>query len=96
MRASAAAATARRRCLRLPCSLRAHRYVALVANAVLLHWLLFGVAAASLGRALANAHMLVRRAHSVEQRVEWLYAFDIHCNAYFMVSSWYAFSILQV
>jgi hypothetical protein len=21
--------------------------------------------------------------HAVEQRVEWLYAFDIHCNAFF-------------
>ncbi|KAG5189300.1 UNC-50 [Tribonema minus] len=60
-------------------------YIALIANAVLLHWLLFGVAAATAGRALANAHMLVRRAHSVEQRVEWLYAFDIHCNAFFML-----------
>ncbi len=22
-------------------------------------------------------------AHTVEQEVEWLYAFDVHCNAYF-------------
>ncbi|KAG5189299.1 UNC-50 family-domain-containing protein [Tribonema minus] len=60
-------------------------YIALIANAVLLHWLLFGVAAATAGRALADAHMLVRRAHSVEQRVKWLYAFDIHCNAFLML-----------
>lgn len=22
-------------------------------------------------------------AHSVEQEVEWLYSFDVHCNAYY-------------
>jgi hypothetical protein len=62
-------------------------YIALIAHAVLLHWLLFGVVAATVGRGVANGHLLAHRAHSVEQRVEWLYAFDIHCNAYFMVST---------
>ena len=34
---------------------------------------------------VANACLRERRAssHSVEQSVEWLYAFDIHCNAFF-------------
>ncbi len=27
------------------------------------------------------------RPHSVEQQVEWFYAFDIHCNAFFVVRS---------
>ncbi len=27
------------------------------------------------------------RPHSVEQHVEWFYAFDIHCNAFFVVRS---------
>jgi hypothetical protein len=60
-------------------------YVGLMAHAVLLHWLLFGVIAATLGQSIANTHLLAARSHSVEQRVEWLYAFDIHCNAFFTV-----------
>jgi UNC-50 family len=68
-------------------------YVALVAHAVLLHWLLFGVVAATVGRGAANGHLLAHRAHSVEQRVEWLYAFDIHCNAYFTVRTISVYSV---
>ncbi|CAN0169536.1 unnamed protein product [Phaeothamnion confervicola] len=58
-------------------------YLWLVVHAVALHWLLFGVMAASLGRWLANGYLLQHRSHSVEQVVEWLYAFDIHCNSFF-------------
>mmetsp|Transcript_19723 Transcript_19723/g.38589 ORF Transcript_19723/g.38589 Transcript_19723/m.38589 type:complete len:308 (+) Transcript_19723:557-1480(+) len=32
---------------------------------------------------LANARFRARHSHSVDQEVEWMYAFDIHCNAYF-------------
>lgn len=42
-----------------------------------------GVAMASLGSFLANHYFRARHSHSVDQEVEWMYAFDIHCNAYF-------------
>lgn len=34
-------------------------------------------------RWFSNKHLRVHHAHSVEQEVEWLYAFDIHCNGFF-------------
>eukprot|EP00475_Leptophrys_vorax_P004591 TRINITY_DN12743_c0_g1_i1.p1 TRINITY_DN12743_c0_g1~~TRINITY_DN12743_c0_g1_i1.p1 ORF type:complete len:274 (-),score=52.96 TRINITY_DN12743_c0_g1_i1:56-877(-) len=30
-----------------------------------------------------NFMRIVRRTHNVDQAVEWLYAFDVHCNSYF-------------
>lgn len=30
----------------------------------------------------ANKHFLLRHAHSAHQKVEWFYAFDVHCNAF--------------
>jgi len=33
-------------------------------------------------RFLANKFLVVQTPHGVEQRVEWLYAFDIHCNRF--------------
>jgi len=47
-------------------------------------FLLGGLAAATGGWALANARCRVGAAlpHSVEQSVEWLFAWDVHCNAF--------------
>lgn len=51
-------------------------------------FLLLGVVIASIFWTLANS-VLIRKdssthlVHAVDQRVEWLYAYDIHCNAYF-------------
>jgi len=66
------------------------RYLTLLLHAVGVHWLLLGIAFASLASWLANSRLQARsqgqmRAHSVAQKVEWLYAFDIHCNAAFPV-----------
>lgn len=43
----------------------------------------FGSAMATWGWYVSNTYLRVRSGHTVEQRVEWLYAFDIHCNAFF-------------
>lgn len=55
-----------------------------VAKSVVLHWLGMGVAVASAGSWLANQHLMTteRSASHVKQNVEWLYAFDVHCNAF--------------
>mmetsp|Transcript_10984 Transcript_10984/g.23223 ORF Transcript_10984/g.23223 Transcript_10984/m.23223 type:complete len:278 (+) Transcript_10984:199-1032(+) len=55
-----------------------------VAKSVLVHWLGFGVIMASFGRLIANQHLMgaERSTSHVRQTVEWLYAFDIHCNAF--------------
>ena len=41
-----------------------------------------GAAIASLGWYVANSYLRVRSGHTVEQKVEWLYCFDIHCNGF--------------
>ena len=41
---------------------------------------------ALIGTRIANSFWLLRRhAHSVDMHVEWVYAFDIHMNAFFPV-----------
>ena len=53
---------------------------------VLWNWLGAGMILATIGREIANRHLTVHSSSShVRQSVEWLYAFDIHCNAFFPV-----------
>ncbi|KAK9837961.1 hypothetical protein WJX74_008582 [Apatococcus lobatus] len=54
-------------------------------SAVLVDFLLIGAGIATLGWFVAN-RFLRKRSHSsqgAEQYVEWMYAFDVHCNSYF-------------
>ena len=52
-------------------------------QSVLWNWLICGVVLATVGREIANRHLTVHQSSShVRQSVEWLYAFDIHCNAF--------------
>ena len=55
-----------------------------IVKSVLIHWLGFGVVVASVGRLVANKHLMMseRSPNHVKQDVEWLYAFDVHCNAF--------------
>ena len=57
--------------------------LSIVAGSILALLFGLGVALASLFRAFANSHMRIVRLHAIEQQVEWLYAFDVHCNAFF-------------
>jgi UNC-50 family len=41
-----------------------------------------GVVISSVCWYIANKYLVVRQSHSSDQQVEWLYAFDIFCNAY--------------
>jgi hypothetical protein len=34
-------------------------------------------------RFVANKYLRVQSLHAVDQKVEWLYAFDVHCNSFF-------------
>jgi len=58
-------------------------YVTLILQAVLVQFLLTGLIIASVGSWVANKHLVHQRTHAVAQQVEWLYAFDIHCNSFF-------------
>lgn len=53
--------------------------------AVIVDFGLVGVLAATLGWYLANQYLLVENlgSHTTDQKVEWLYSFDIHCNSFF-------------
>lgn len=55
--------------------------VCLICRTILLDWLLFGVAAATLGWFVANFYLRQNRVPA-DECVEWCYAFDIHCNSY--------------
>ena len=60
------------------------QYVRIVVSAIMFDFLLVGVVVASASWWFANARLRVPpTVHNVEQRVEWLYAFDVHCNSYF-------------
>ena len=51
---------------------------------VVINWLLCGVIVATLTREIANRHLTSQQSSThVRQTVEWWYAFDIHCNAFF-------------
>eukprot|EP00538_Stauroneis_constricta_P002907 CAMPEP_0119547036 /NCGR_PEP_ID=MMETSP1352-20130426/1256_1 /TAXON_ID=265584 /ORGANISM="Stauroneis constricta, Strain CCMP1120" /LENGTH=275 /DNA_ID=CAMNT_0007591843 /DNA_START=277 /DNA_END=1104 /DNA_ORIENTATION=- len=53
---------------------------------LLINWLGAGFVIASVGREIANRHLTTERSpNHIRQSVEWLYAFDIHCNAFFPV-----------
>lgn len=59
---------------------------ALLAWHVLVDFLLVAACVATLAWLLCNRYLRVRggvHTHSLEQSVEWLYAFDVHCNAFF-------------
>lgn len=53
--------------------------------AVVVDFGLVGILAATLGWYLANQYLLIDNpgSHTTEQKVEWLYAFDVHCNSFF-------------
>merc|ERR1712050_58942 len=38
---------------------------------------------ATLSWFISNKYLRVQSFHGVEQRMEWMYAFDIHCNSFF-------------
>jgi len=47
------------------------------------HFALSGAAIATFAWFISNKYLRVQSFHGVEQRMEWMYAFDIHCNSFF-------------
>eukprot|EP01031_Cornospumella_fuschlensis_P030201 gene30201-36481_t len=60
-------------------------YLWTVVYSVLVDWLFVGMAIASTCCHIANKYLknYQPHTHSVEQEVEWMYAFDVHTNAFF-------------
>jgi len=54
-----------------------------VVGSVLVDFLGTGCAMATATSFVANRYLRVQRVMTTEQQVEWLYAFDIHCNGFF-------------
>lgn len=51
---------------------------------VMVNWLVCGVIVSTATREVANRHLTSQQSSThVRQTVEWWYAFDIHCNAFF-------------
>lgn len=58
--------------------------LAFLLHSVVWNWLVCGVIVATLGKELASRHLTSLQSNThVRQTVEWWYAFDIHCNAFF-------------
>ncbi|KAF5937103.1 hypothetical protein HYC85_024609 [Camellia sinensis] len=59
--------------------------VFVIISVLLIHFLLIGVVLATCCWFLTNNYLREEapNSHVVEQRVEWLYAFDVHCNSFF-------------
>merc|ERR1712194_199316 len=47
------------------------------------HFLLSGAVIATACWFISNKYLRVQSFHGVEQRMEWMCAFDIHCNSFF-------------
>lgn len=55
-----------------------------VFSVVFVHFVLAGTVLATVCWFLTNSYLREEpNSHVVEQRVEWLYAFDVHCNSFF-------------
>ncbi|KAG2704129.1 hypothetical protein I3760_06G170600 [Carya illinoinensis] len=62
--------------------------VYVVISVLLFHFLITGVVIATCCWFLTNSYLREEapfNSHVVEQRVEWLYAFDVHCNSFFPI-----------
>lgn len=64
---------------------RSHPILAVIVSSLWSLGLFFitGIVISSWCWHITNSRYRVRHSHSVEQEVEWLYAFDIHCNSFF-------------
>mmetsp|Transcript_68625 Transcript_68625/g.191235 ORF Transcript_68625/g.191235 Transcript_68625/m.191235 type:complete len:303 (-) Transcript_68625:605-1513(-) len=60
------------------------RFLLLLVKEILGHWLVGGLVLSGVCASLANRYLILHSVHSVAQTVEWLYAFDIHCNSFFV------------
>jgi len=58
-------------------------FIRVVAGSVLIEFLGAGCVIATAMWWYANKYLNVQRILSTKQEVEWLYAFDIHCNSFF-------------
>ena len=58
--------------------------MSLALKSIVINYGLVGILVATAGRAISNQHLTTTSsATHIPQRVEWMYAFDIHCNAFF-------------
>jgi len=57
-------------------------YIMSILYCIIFDWLLLGAFCASTTAYIANKYLKQHGIHTVDQDVEWLYAFDVHMNAY--------------
>ncbi|KAH3760813.1 hypothetical protein Pelo_7377C [Pelomyxa schiedti] len=59
-------------------------FARLICWSLFVDYLLAGAIFASISWFLCNKFLVTDGIHRTEQKVEWLYAFDVHCNAFFL------------
>ena len=52
---------------------------------VFVDFILVGFVVATFGWFMGNRFLLSHSSYSTEQKIEWQYSFDIHCNSFFPV-----------
>jgi len=62
---------------------RPYCVLAMIVHFIVLHFFCSGVIVATVLWYIANNYLRTPSFHGVEQRMEWKYAFDIHCNSFF-------------
>eukprot|EP00747_Dinoflagellata_sp_TGD_P106744 gnl/TRDRNA2_/TRDRNA2_169939_c0_seq3.p1 gnl/TRDRNA2_/TRDRNA2_169939_c0~~gnl/TRDRNA2_/TRDRNA2_169939_c0_seq3.p1 ORF type:complete len:246 (-),score=34.12 gnl/TRDRNA2_/TRDRNA2_169939_c0_seq3:114-851(-) len=55
----------------------------ILANFILVHFVAAGALISTCAWWLADKYLRVKSVHGMEQPIEWMYAFDIHCNSFF-------------
>ncbi|KAJ1965269.1 hypothetical protein GGI12_000873 [Dipsacomyces acuminosporus] len=58
-------------------------FIKAVLQLLVVNFVVAGAIASTASWFIANRFLRHRNVHAADQRVEWLYAFDVHCNSFF-------------
>lgn len=64
------------------------RWIYVMVWSIGVDFFLLGILISSLTYWISNRYLRSISYHQLEQRVEWLYCFDVHCNAFFPLFCW--------
>ncbi|KAJ2727069.1 hypothetical protein GGI07_000187 [Coemansia sp. Benny D115] len=60
-----------------------HGFIKALVQLLAVNYMLMGVLLATVTWFVANRFLRHQSVHAVDQQVEWMYAFDVHCNSFF-------------
>ncbi|KAJ1827074.1 hypothetical protein LPJ56_001858 [Coemansia sp. RSA 2599] len=60
-----------------------HGFIKALVQLLLVNYFIFGILIATVTWFVANRFLRHQNVHVADQQVEWMYAFDVHCNSFF-------------